>query len=448
MIHFEKIVKEFKTRLAQYQNLEFEIFCLREESSEIEVKESELHIDQFSNNVGAAIRLICQKKLGFAYTTDFSSNGISSAIEKALSLSELTNPNNYLQLSQSQNNESNSLMNNYDKNYKELSKKILIQSALELERAAIDFDPKVKRVRGAGCEAGFYEVYLVNSWGVEKYHQKTMNTLSLMAVAENENEAEMAHEFDFSCFFENLNPEKVGKKAAKKALSYLGAKPGPTIQCPVLLDALTASEILEVLAPSFYADHLLRKRSLFCHQQNKQVLSSELTLIDDGWLQDGAGSFPFDGEGVAKQRTVVVEQGVFKQPLFDLEYAAQFKVKSTGSSVREGIKRPSQISHSNFFIEKGELSFEQLVQSIQRGIYITELIGIHTADPISGDFSVGAQGFLIEKGEITTPIKQIALSGNLKEVMNRVEKIGSDLRFCFKIGSPSLLISSMDLAGV
>jgi PmbA protein len=105
------------------------------------------------------------------------------------------------------------------------------------------------------------------------------------------------------------------------------------------------------------------------------------------------------------------------------------------------------VKHSNFFIPAGDIPLDKVVAKIDRGVLMTELIGMHTANPISGDFSVGAQGFLIEKGEITKPVKQMALSGNLKEMMNRVEAVASDLRFSFKVGSPSILISEMDVAG-
>src|SRR3990167_7199460 len=137
---FKKIVEQFKNGLKKYPDLEFEIFCSREENFEVEVKEGELNADNFSTNLGAALRLICQKKLGFAYTTDFSSNGISLAIERAISLSHLTSSNSFLHLPKPSETQSNFPDKDYDKGFKEISKQKLINKALELERSALAFD--------------------------------------------------------------------------------------------------------------------------------------------------------------------------------------------------------------------------------------------------------------------------------------------------------------------
>src|SRR4030095_16419423 len=196
-----------------------------------------------------------------------------------------------------------------------------------------------------------YEVFLANSWGLERRHEHGMNLLSLMAVAEENGEAESAFEFDFSPSFEALNPEKIGKLAAEKALRYLGGKPGATLKDPVLLDPLAAAEILEVLAPSFYADNRVKKRSLFPEDPGKKILSETVSLIDDGTLAGGFASFPFDGEGVPRRRLTVVDRGIFQQVLCDTEYGARTGQASNGSSVREGLKPPPQIGHSNFFVE-------------------------------------------------------------------------------------------------
>ncbi len=444
---FETILEKFKTKLGSQGSLEFEIFLVRQLQSSVEAKEGQVNSFESAETLGAGLRVIQNKKFGFAYTSDFTEAGLDQAVRVAVDTAQYSDANPFLNFPQKRENEVE--LQDYDPSYLSTSPQKQIELALELEKSALAESSKVKRVRGASYQGGVYEVWLVNSWGLFAHHQKTMNVLSLMAVAEEGEEAEAGYEFSFSSFLKDLNPRQVGKQAARKALSYLGGKPGPTLKGPVLLDPLAAAEILEVLAPSFYADRIIKQCSLFDKKHlGTQILSPQISLVEDGLLKAGYASFPFDGEGVPKTRVCVVRQGQWQSLFADTEYANRLGMPSSGSSVREDFKRPPRIGCSNFFIEPGEHTPEALLQKIDQGVLITELIGMHTANPISGDFSVGAQGFLIQKGEKAYPVKQIALSGNLKTMMNQVEEVGSDLRFAFKMGSPSLLISEMDVAGV
>jgi len=446
-MNFDQIIQSFKEKLSRKNAPEFEIFLERDHESEVEVKDQKLHASNASESIGAALRVISGKKLGFAYTTDFSEASIGQCVDLALETAQYSNERAFLSLAKPEPSEAQADLRDFDPGFLAISQNSRLQKALAMEKAALALDPRVKRARGAACSGSLSEIFLENSWGLKKHHQKTMNALVLMAVAEEGEDAEGVFEFDFSSFLGEISPEGVGRKAAEKALRYLGGKPGPTLRCPILLDPLIAAEILEVLAPSFYADNLLKKRSLFEGKQGQSVLSPLLQLVDDGLLPGGYASFPFDGEGVASRKTTIVERGVFKNFLADMEYGARLGAESSGSSERESIKAPPQIGHSNLYLEPGTLDFEALLKQAQKGIYITELIGMHTANPISGDFSVGAQGFWVEGGELKQPLKQMALSGNLKDMLQRVQSLGSDLRYYFKVGSPSLLIEEMDVAG-
>lgn len=446
-MNYEKIIQTFKEHLARKQAPEFEVFLSRDQESEVEVKDQKLHAFNASESIGAALRVIVDKKLGFAFTTDFSPASIEKTVELALQTAEYSNPREFLSLARPDTLSSTIDLKDFDSAFSQISQETRLKLALEMEKVALAYDPRLRRARGTSCSGSLSEIFLENSWGLKKHHQKTMNVLALMAVAEEGEEAEGVFEFDFSPFLSSLDPSKVGLMAAQKALSYLGGKSGPTLKCPVILDPLVAADILEVLAPSFFADNLLKKRSLFEGKEKQRVLSDKVNLIDDGLLVGAYASFPFDGEGVACRRTSIIEKGIFQNCLSDLEYGARLKIGSSGSSERESIKGPPQIGHSNLYLEPGSLSFEGILKQAGRGVYITELIGMHTANPISGDFSVGAQGFWVEGGEVKYPLKQMALSGNLKEMLNRVEALGSDLRYYFKVASPSVLIGEMDVAG-
>jgi len=444
-MNFKSLFQKIKNQLAARQIQEFELYFLREKNNEVEVKDQSVESFDSAESVGVSLRVLKNKRIGFSYTTDFSDESIQKMIERAEATSTLSDANDFFSFSAS--SVSPLTWKDFDEKSAQLSPQIQTQMALELEKAALAYDSRVRKVRGASCSNNVSEVFLANSAGVFLNHSQTQNGISLMAVAEEGEEAESSYEFAFSNFFQNLNPEQVGSLGAKKALRYLGGVAGKNYRGPVLLDSLLAAEILEVLVSSFCGDALAKQRSLLEGKWGQKIFSDQLTLIDDGLLREGYASFPFDGEGQPKQKTILLEKGVFQNALFDQEYAKRLKKPATGSASREGIRRPPHIACSNCYWVPGKLSFEELTRKIGEGVYITDLVGLHTANPISGDFSVGAQGFEIRGGEITRPLKQIAVSGNLKEVMARVKEVGADLRFAFKMGSPSLLIEEMHISG-
>ncbi|MBL7686329.1 MAG: TldD/PmbA family protein [Deltaproteobacteria bacterium] len=445
-MNFKNIIDQIKNEFAAYPKIQFEVFLSHERQTTLEVKEQVLHAFEEADSIGAALRIIQDQRLGFSYTTDLSLSGIQSLVRKTLETAPYATQNPFLDFPEATAfAEVKSV--DFDSNLSQVSQKKKLEIACQLEQSALQVDPRVKRVRGASYESSDQEIYLYNSKGLERSHRRTMNVISLMAVAEDANEAESGFDYQFSSFLQDLNPEEIGENAGARALEYLNGRQSPTLKGPVVLDALVMAEILEVLSPSFFADHLVKKTSLFEGQEGKSILSKLIHLKEDAFRRGAYVSCPFDGEGLAKQSIDIVKEGVFLQPFFDLEYAHRLQRNSTASSVREGIKSLPKIGISNFYLEGGNTSLEELFRKMNRGIYITELVGLHTANPISGDFSVGAQGFWVEEGEKKYALKQMAVSGNLKEMLSQALILGQDQRFYFKVGAPSVLFAELQVAG-
>jgi PmbA protein len=172
-----------------------------------------------------------------------------------------------------------------------------------------------------------------------------------------------------------------------------------------------------------------------------------LRIRDDGTLAEGMATSPFDGEGVASRNNHLVENGVLLGFLYDSYCGRKDGCSSTGNAARGGVKGLPHMGVTNFFIENGPTPAIDLLRGIAAGVLLTDVIGMHTANPISGDFSVGASGFLIENGKAVRPIKGIAISGNILDIFKAVDGVGNDLRFYGSVGSPSLLIKEMDVSG-
>lgn len=243
-----------------------------------------------------------------------------------------------------------------------------------------------------------------------------------------------------------LDPESVGREAATRAYSLLGARKAPTGVFPAIIERRVAAELLEVLAPAFLADSQRKKTALFPFVAGKAVFSPKLSLVDDGSLAGGPATQPVDDEGALSRANVCVEGGRLVTLLCDRAEGARLGVASTGNG-SGGSERPCAPDVTNFFIPNGCSPAPGFFARLGRGVYITEVLGMHTADPITGDFSVGCAGFWVEGGEAAWPITQAAISGNLLELMAGIDEVGDDFRFTGSFGSPSLLVSAIRLAG-
>jgi PmbA protein len=257
----------------------------------------------------------------------------------------------------------------------------------------------------------------------------------------------MGWDFGFSNSFAGVDVAVIAKNASDKAVGLLGARKIPTMRCPAVLDNHVATEILEVLAPAFLAENVLKGKSLLSGKVGQEIFSPRLRIRDDGTLSGGMATAPFDGEGVPRQNSVLVEEGRLKGFLYDTYHARKSGTVSTGNATRSSSKSPPVMGASNFFIDKGDTPFPALLQGIDRGVLLTSVMGMHTANPISGDFSVGAAGFLIENGVVTAPVKGIAIAGNILDLFKCVEMVGNDLRLFGVVGSPSLRIAVLDVSG-
>jgi PmbA protein len=322
-----------------------------------------------------------------------------------------------------------------------------IERALELERLALAADKRIKRVRKATYGETIYSIHLRNSNGVYGDYRGSSVSSSLAALAESAGDSQMGWDFDFAAGFDAIDINRIAQGAVAKSVGMLGARKIPTMRAPVVLDNQTAAEFLELLAPSFSAENLFKGKSLLKDRLGEQLFSPLLTIRDDGTLRGGMATSPFDGEGVPHRNNLLVAGGALRAYLYDTRYGIKLGMPSSGNAARGGVKGIPHLGVSNFFIENGRTTAEELYGGISRGMLITGLVGMHTANSVSGDFSVGATGFLIENGRVTLPVKGVAISGNVLDIFASVEMVGDDLRFYSSIGSPSLKITSLDISG-
>ena len=439
---FEQIAKELKARAVE----ESEIYLARSRDLTIEVRKAEVESLKSAETMGVSLTVLRGKSLGFSYCTELNAQSLQNMVSNAVDGSEQVGSDPYLDFPPSDSSTLPAL-EIFDENLSEipLEEKILV--ARELEEAALAYDPRVKKIHRATYQEEQEEVWLRNSRGLERQTRVTLASCNIMAIATHNEESQVGWDFDFNHFFTGLKRKEIGVRAAQKAVDMLGARSIKTTKSPLLLENSVASELLGTLAPSFLAESVQKKKSALAGKINQLIFSSLLNITDDGLYPGGMATSPFDAEGVERKRTPLIVEGRLVTYLYDLYCANREGLNSTGNSSRPSLKVPPRVGISNLFIEKGTVSFEELLANLGTGLLITELLGVHTADPISGDFSVGAAGHWVEKGERSFPVKEIAFSGNLIQLFQKVEEVGSDLRFFGPVGSPSLLLKKMTISG-
>lgn len=434
----------------------YEIYLKESSHFEVESKDGKVESLRASTSWGLALRILKGGRLGFSYTTSplITPLDLGRKIEEAITSAEVTASAPSYDFAPPLREVLPELPI-FDESLLNISEREKIAKAKELEEVTRSVDPKrIRKVRKSSYQEGVSKVTFLNSNGLNFSSKSTIVSLSVMAVAEGEGESEIGWDFDFSHFFQDLDIRRVGEKAGKMALGRLGGRRVSSGTFPILLLNQVASEFLSILSHSFSAEQVQKGKSPLEGRKGEQFFSPLLSIIDDGLLLEGLATFPIDGEGMPSQKTSLVTEGVIEGYLYDRFWAnrerlssGESKIESTGNSQRPSIHFPPILGVSNFFIPKGVTPYPSLLKGLYKGLVVEEVMGIHTVDPISGDFSLGCSGKWVEGGEEVHPVKGIAIAGNLFNLFKNIKGIGNDLRFYGKVGSPSLLIESVQISG-
>ncbi len=422
-----------------------EAYICKAKELNIEVRGGRVETMKLAEDSGLGVRVIREGKTGFSFTSDLSPAGVDEAASQALVNCMKLSEDPFQRLPKP--GKAYEKMDIYDPGIKKASVEQKIELARSMEDAARSFDRRVKVIESSTYQDGEALVTIVNSHGMELSYRGAFCGVYLALAAGEGDDSQTGFALDYTLRFDRLKPEEVGREAARRAVRMLGAAPVTTRRAAVVLDPYVATGFLGLIAPALTGEAVQKGRSLFAGKLGERVASSKITAIDDGALPEGIASAPFDGEGVATSRTVLIEKGVLKGYLYNTYTAARDGVQSTGNGVRNSFKGTPEVGITNFFCETGTEPVEKLLSEIKSGIYVTEVMGMHTANPISGDFSVGVAGILIENGELTRPVRGMAIGGNILDFLANVDGVGNDLKFFGGRGSPTLRVAEITISG-
>lgn len=430
--------------LAGAANQAIEVYATSQKSLKVEVSNGEVETLREAQQTGVGIRVIDGGRLGLAFTTNLDQASLKDTIELANASAKSASADEYNVLPSPKPFTPLELL---DPAMATVTVEQKIELAKAVESAARGYDSRVTKVRQSTYSDGFYQVGICSTRGVDVGYEGAYAGASVIVIAEANGQAEMGWSFDFSRNFQKLNPTSIGQEAARKAVEMLGAGQVETCRVPVILAPDVATEFLEVLAPALTAEAVQKGKSLFADKLGEQVGSKVLTLIDTGLMPQGLATAPVDDEGVPSRNTTIIGNGRLGTYLYNSYSAAKDKVESTGNGVRASFKGAITTAPRNFYLQPGTITQAEMILGIKRGMYITNVMGMHTANPISGEFSVGASGLWIENGGIARPVRGVAIAGNILDFLQHATAVSSDLRFFGSVGSPSLLVEGITISG-
>jgi PmbA protein len=316
-----------------------------------------------------------------------------------------------------------------------------IDDALLLERTAREFDARIVNSRGSRAADSSASTALANSRGFRgSYRSTTVSRGSSPIAADGTRKRIASYGTSARGYAGVESVASIARTAAQRAVESIGARKPDSMRCPVIFERDVASALLGDLFNSVSARNVAIGNSFLVGKVGERIGSELVTIRDDGRLPGGLGTSPFDAEGIPSQRTLVFERGVLRSYLFDTYYGRKLGARSTGNSAGDGI------GPNNFYLEPGTASLEELIASTAHGVLVLDTIGFAT-EYVSGTYSRGARGFLIEAGALSTPLDEFTIAGNIATILKGIDAVGNDLRFDAAVVSPSFRVAEMTVSG-
>jgi PmbA protein len=420
------------------------------ESSEFStvVRMGEVETLKESGSRAIGLRTFLGQRTASTYSSDFSKDGIQRLISAAIELARVTSEDAYAGIPEPDQLGSlqGDLQLYYDDVYS-LPPEERIDYARRAERAALEADPRMKNSDGGSFDAAIGHKVLANSHGFLGEFRRSYCSVAAAPIAQDEN-GNMQRDSWYALartLAKLESPEGVGREAARRTLRRLGSRKIASTKVPIVLDPMVAGSMLDNIFDAVNGEAIYRQSSFLMGKLGQKVAAGNITVVDDGTIPGGFGSEPFDGEGVPTRRTVVIENGVFKSYLLNTYTAKKLGLKSTGNASR-GLAGTPGIGSGNFYLQKGERTPQQIIGDIKQGLYVFQFLGFGV-NIVTGDFSRGVSGLWIENGELTYPVEEVTVAGNLKDMLNNISEIGNDLEFRGSTASPTLRIDGMMVAG-
>ena len=440
-------VKELFSKAQEEGFSEYEVYYVDRESLSISVYKEEVEKYNLNNSAGLSFRGKFGDRIGYSYTEILDEDAIEMLVKKAKE-NVLAIENNDIQFIYEGDKEYKEI-STYHEELEDIPADKLINIAISMEKEAKKYCNKVESFSGCSVSYSSGKYGIINSKGLNLSNKSNLLTAYVVPIVKDLDKMYDGCGYVVAKSLNDVKPDKIAKMGVDEALSKIGGTSIASGNYKVIINNEAMVSLLSTFAGIFSGDAVQKGLSLLKDKEGEIIATDIVNLVDDPHLEDGLASVSFDDEGVATLKTYLIKNGKLNSLLHNLKTANKAGVKSTGNGFKASYASPISVSPTNFYIEPGINSLEEMTKKINKGLIITDFAGLHSgANSITGDFSLAAKGFYIEDGIKTHPVEQITVAGNFFTLLNNIEEIGSDLKFPMSsVGSPSIVIKELSIAG-
>lgn len=427
---------------------ESEIYLNKSKNFEIRLYKGEVDYYEENEEYGIAFRGKHNNNMGYSYTEKLDESVINSILNNA--------KNNALIMEE----DKEEIFKGSD-NYKKLApltgifdydRQLKINLLKTIEEKIYDLDDRIRNINYCIYADEKTGERIINSKELDLNYTNDIGYIYVSVVAEENGEVHTASNYKLFRNLDEIDPDQFSKKIVEDAVNQFGAESIESGQYSIILRNEVMIDILSTFSSTLSAENVQKGLSLFKGKLGKKVAASKVTLVDDPFYDKGYRRVPFDSEGAAAQYKEVINEGTLTTFLHNLKTANKDGGETTGNAYRSSHKSKISISPTNMYLKKGDDTFEDLLNDLDKGLIIEDVQGLHSgANQVSGEFSLSARGFYVEDGRINRPVDQITISGNFLQLLKDIKLLGNDFKMGLPrsghIGSPSVLIKSLDVSG-
>lgn len=323
----------------------------------------------------------------------------------------------------------------------------VLERLKEIEKRVLAIDPRLKKVIKFSFSETRARTGLGNTQAVKLVSESTYGSFAAEILAEEAGKTEVAWDYRSHRFPSRIAMDTIAENVASHAVASLGGEAIPSGSYPVLLHPRVGTQLLELLEQALSAEAVQLSRSFLRNLLGAAVASDAVTVVDDPLLPDGVASSAFDDEGTPHRALTPIDRGRLTAYFYDLRSAARAEVQSNGRAVKSGLGAAPHPGATNLYIKPGAASQEQLLSSEDKVFFLHDVMGLHMADPITGEFSLGASGALYENGKRVQTVRGVTIAGTVGGLLKKITAVGNDLTWYGSAGAPSLLVSGLTVAG-
>jgi PmbA protein len=430
---------------------EVEVYVARGDETEVRAFAGEVESLTSATSAGIGIRVVVDHRLGFAWAGSLEESVFEETMAEARDNASFATPDEHMRLAVP-DGVAPTVVDLWDEALSAVPTTAKVEMALALEAQARGSDPRIRQVDAADYGDGSVEVALVSTTGMRASSRKTSAHISVRVIAGDGDDSQTGGGFSVARGFADLDPSRANDDAVNRAVRLLGATKGSSGRATVVFDRRAASTLLSIVSSALSGEAVAKGRSFFAGRVGELVGDTALTLVDDPTDPRAYGAATYDAEGLACRRNALIDSGVLQGFLYDTVSGSRAGVPSTGSAVRGGFAGTPGPGCRALTLAPGREGYDEdgLLAAVGEGLFVQSMTGVHSGvNPISGDFSVGAEGLMIRDGKLAEPVREITVASTLQRMLLSLVAVGADVEWLPGIAAgQTLAVGDMQISGI